>query len=140
MGSKGDRPLILYAYSEAPAAHINLKFFIKHGLHANADFVFIMNGESDATDLIPLLPNVNIIQRPNDCYDLGAYAEVLTAGDRWKAYKRFILLNASIRGPFLPHWAESCWSDRYLNKITDTVKVCLYQSCVIITILISYSS
>ena len=33
------------------------------------------------------------------------------------------MLNASIRGPFLPYWASGCWSDMYLEKVTDEVKV-----------------
>lgn len=128
LGRPHDKPLILYAYSESEGAARNLDFFLRHALHANADFVFILNGESAAaTSLIKELAskaaNVHTVIRPNDCYDLGAYAEVLTYGNLWKNYKRFIMLNASLRGPFIPHWAESCWSERYLNKITDEVKV-----------------
>lgn len=54
---------------------------------------------------------------------LGAYAEALLKDDLYKKYKNFILLNASLRGPFVPYWSEACWSDLYLNKITDEVKV-----------------
>jgi len=121
--SPTDRPLVLYAYSETPNARTNLIFFLAHGLHQNADFVFVMNGESSATALIPNKSNIRIVQRENDCYDLGAYAEVLTTDDFYKAYQRFILMNASIRGPFVPTYATGCWSDMYLGKITDKVKV-----------------
>ena len=118
-----ERPLILYAYSETESARINLEFFIAHGLHANADFVFILNGPTNAPDIIPQEPNIHYVRRPNDCYDLGAYAEVLIKDDLYKGYKHFIMLNASIRGPFLPYWAEGCWSDMYLKRVTDEVKV-----------------
>lgn len=118
-----DRPLVLYAYSETPNARTNLIFFLAHGLHQSADFVFVMNGESSATALIPNKSNIRIVQRENDCYDLGAHAEVLTKDDFYKSYQRYILMNASIRGPFLPAWATGCWSDMYLGKITDKVKV-----------------
>lgn len=100
-------------------------FFISHGLHAKADFVFIFNGESDHTELIPKRPNIRIVQRNNTCYDLGAHGEVLTTDDLWLKYKKFIMMNASVRGPFMPHWAEACWSDRMLSKVTTHVKVCL---------------
>jgi hypothetical protein len=119
------RPLILYAYSESEKARPNIEFFIAHGLHAAADFLFIFNGDTDVASLLPKKPNIRYIHRTNDCYDLGAYAEVLTAKDLYKGYKRFILINASIRGPFLPHWADGCWSDMYLNKVTEEVKVSL---------------
>jgi hypothetical protein len=129
-----DRPLILYAYSESDFGRINLAFFVNHGLHDAADFIFILNGETDVEKTV--LPigrqNIRIIKRENTCFDLGAHAEVLSKeeeGGTGKAlkdrYKRFILMNASIRGPFVPHWSKECWSDAYLGRLTDRVKVCL---------------
>lgn len=118
-----ERPLILYAYAETPNARANFEFFLAHGLHGAADFVFIINGESNATDLIPKEPNFRIIQRENDCYDMGAYSEILQKDDLYKKYKRFILLNASIRGPFSPYWANACWSDMYLGRLSEEIKV-----------------
>lgn len=118
-----ERPLILYAYAETANARANFEFFLAHGLHGAADFVFIINGESNATDLIPKEPNFRIIRRKNDCYDMGAYSEVLQKDDLYKKYKRFILLNASIRGPFSPYWANACWSDMYLGRLSDEIKV-----------------
>lgn len=119
------RPLILYAYadSEEGTSLKNLEFFIRHGLHAAADFIFILNGETSVASLIPNEDNIKIVERPNDCYDLGAYAEILTNGDLYKGYKKFIMLNASLRGPFMPYWSNACWSDMYLSKLTDEVKV-----------------
>ena len=55
---KSDRPLILYSYFEAKNAQVNLKFFIKHGLHTQADFIFILNGENEAENMIPKEPNI----------------------------------------------------------------------------------
>jgi hypothetical protein len=126
-----EKPLILYAYSDGVDyeaqrnARTNFEFFLAHGLHAAADFVFIFNGKTDAVSLVPEAENIRIVERANDCYDIGAYAEVLTANDFYKGYKKFIMLNASIRGPFVPYWASSCWTDMYLNRVTDEVKVCL---------------
>ncbi|KAH8895030.1 hypothetical protein GQ53DRAFT_642683, partial [Thozetella sp. PMI_491] len=122
-----DRPLILYAYAESEVARKNLEYFLAMGLHGAADFIFIFNGENNnATSLIPAEPNVRIVQRDNTCFDLGAYGEVLRSGDLWKQYRRFITLNASIRGPFLPYWAQGrngCWSDLYLNRVNERVKL-----------------
>jgi hypothetical protein len=118
-----DRPLILYAYFETTSSRPNLEFFIDHGLHASADFVFILNGDTDAPSIIPNATNIHYVRRPNRCYDLGSYAEVLLTDNLYKRYKRFIMLNSSIRGPFLPYWAEGCWSDMYLRRVTDEVKV-----------------
>jgi hypothetical protein len=118
------RPLILYAYSESEAGRRNIEFFLAHALHATADFIFILNGPTLVAPIIPELPNILIVERRNDCYDLGAYAEVLMENGLYKHYHKFIMLNASIRGPFVPYWSEGCWADMFLNRITDKVKVC----------------
>ncbi|TVY58015.1 hypothetical protein LSUE1_G010034 [Lachnellula suecica] len=118
-----DRPLILYAYYETENARKNLEYFLAHGLHAAADFIFILNGDNHAEDIIPTEPNIRFIHRENNCYDIGAFAEVLTKNDLYKKYSKFITLNASIRGPFLPHWTQGCWSDMFLGKVTEEVKL-----------------
>jgi hypothetical protein len=126
-----DRPLISYAYSESDFARINLQFFITHALHSAADFIFILNGDTDVDETI--LPkgrtNIRVIKRENTCFDLGAHAEVLSAPGKngrpapKDKYKRFILMNASIRGPFVPHWSRECWSDAYLGRLNSKVKL-----------------
>jgi hypothetical protein len=118
-----ERPLILYAFFETTLARTNLEFFIAHGLHGGADFLFILNGATDVADIIPDKPNVSYIHRENRCFDLGAFAEVLLLDELYKQYNRFIMLNASIRGPFLPYWSDGCWSEIYLGKVNDHVKV-----------------
>ncbi|ELR02478.1 hypothetical protein GMDG_05527 [Pseudogymnoascus destructans 20631-21] len=159
------RPLITYAYHETEFARANLKFFVDHALHDAADFIFILNGDTDADtsiifaepdvpeDLRDLLPrrdkkNIFVKKRPNTCFDLGAHNEVLNSvlgGEGWigkdgpikepkgmvsagdnmllrNKYKRYILMNASIRGPFVPRWSTQCWTDSYLNRLTDKIK------------------
>ncbi|KAI3401043.1 hypothetical protein diail_752 [Diaporthe ilicicola] len=117
------RPLVLYTYAESDKARENLAFFVKNGLHGNADFVFIFNGETSAIDQLPQAPNVRIVKRDNNCFDIGAMGEVLRQDDLWKKYKRFITMNASIRGPFFPVHSPSCWTDTFLNRINDKVKL-----------------
>lgn len=106
----------------------NLLFFRTHALHAKADFIFILNGAHTLPVLPELshLPNVRVIQRPNTCFDLGAYWEVLSAKENFlaHAYKRYLFINASLRGPFLPSSARKvCWSDAYLDMLDEQRKV-----------------
>lgn len=126
--SADDRPLVLYAYTETAEARVNLEFFAKHGLQSTSDFVFVFNGVTDAHALFPTpLPiNVRIIFRQGGCHDLGAQAEVLLQHDSElvKKYKRFVLMNASVRGPFSPSWSKQCWVDTYIGKLAGNVKVC----------------
>lgn len=119
-----DRPLVVYAYAESDNARENLRFFLQRGLHAAADFIFIFNGETNADEMVPThLENIKIVKRPNTCYDIGAFGQVLSQDSLWMRYKRFITVNASVRGPFLPIWSDDCWTDAFLNKVTDEVKV-----------------
>ncbi|ROW14175.1 hypothetical protein VPNG_04283 [Cytospora leucostoma] len=120
-----DRPLVLYAYAESESARENLQFFLAQGIHGAADFIFIFNGETDAKDLVPTShDNIRVVQRDNTCFDLGSMGEVLRQDDLWKKYKRFITMNASIRGPFLPIYDSStCWTDVFLGRLTDRVKM-----------------
>lgn len=114
--------LITYVYSESTFGRENLAYFIQIGLHRAADFVFIFNGETDVASLLPDWDNICVVHRNNTCYDMGAVGEILRTDDLWKSYTKFININASLRGPFVPYWANSCWTDLYLNKLTDKVK------------------
>jgi hypothetical protein len=121
-----DRPLIIYSYHEREHARVNIGFFIMNGLHAAADFLFILNGETNVDELLPKnAPNIRVIKRDNTCYDLGSIGEVLRMNDKElvKKYPRFIFINSSIKGPFLPVWSDDCWTDLYLNKLTNQTKL-----------------
>jgi len=123
---KNDRPLILYTYFETNNARENAIFFLEHGLHSYADFIFILNGPTDLEQFIPAgHSNIRYIKRNNTCYDLGSVGETLRADNNKlaRAYTRFIILNASVRGPFLPTWSKDCWSDIYLKHVTNDTKL-----------------
>lgn len=123
---KPNKDLILFSFHETEAAAKNLQFFLKHALHAKADFIFIINGEhTQNLSASAELPNVRMIQRENRCFDLGAYHEVLTNDTALQAaYKRYMFVNDSIRGPFFPSWAEkTCWSDAYWDKLDQRTKL-----------------
>ncbi|KAI1502293.1 hypothetical protein F5X99DRAFT_427427 [Biscogniauxia marginata] len=112
-------PLITYTYSESGSARENLIFFLDNGLHRAADFIFILNGPTSVAELIPNMTNIKIVQRPNKCSSLGAHGEVLRKNGLWGKYRHFITLDASVRGPFIPYWSHSCWSDVFLSRVTE---------------------
>ena len=117
----------MYTYYETENAFENAQFFINHGLHANAHFAFILMGESPLLDAImPNLTNVEVFRRENICFDMGGYGQYIAEKEIMSfSYKRFIMLNASIRGPFFPTWSTDCWSTVWLSKISETMKVCI---------------
>ncbi|KAJ3293767.1 hypothetical protein HK104_004202 [Borealophlyctis nickersoniae] len=118
--------LIVYVYFEAPEQHDNLLFFLKHGLHAKADFVFVINGEYDPVNItFPQADNIRVLQRPNECMDLGTFP--IAIRNRWrdtphkklKKYTRFFFSFFVIP----PVWSNECWSDVFLNRINKEVKM-----------------
>jgi lipopolysaccharide biosynthesis protein len=113
--------LIQYVYHQSEDADFNFRFFLKHALHEKADFVFVINGNSSLVEEIPLRPNIKVVIRENNCFDIGAHGDVLHQLNR--NYSRIILMNASVRGPFLPRWANTCWSDVFFGKLNDEVKI-----------------
>ncbi len=103
---RADPTCRLAVHHDTDDANANTRFFIQHALHDRADFIFILNGESELRDEFPEhLPNVRVIQRDNTCYDLGAHGEVLQADDRElvKAYDKFILMNGKSGPPCPAH-------------------------------------
>ncbi|ORY86142.1 hypothetical protein BCR37DRAFT_206004 [Protomyces lactucae-debilis] len=125
----GNTDAILYVhYDGDPIGRRNIQFFVDHALHSKADFYFIIQGYN-VTIEIPEADNIFVIKRENSCYDLGAFGVVLQADDGLvlKKYKRFLLTNSSVRGPFFPNWAyankEACWSNKFFNVLSDRVKL-----------------
>ena len=118
--------LILYSFHETDEAIKNFRFFLAHALHAKADFIIMLNGEhTQDLSAIESLPNVRVVQRENNCFDLGGYYEIFEADHTLVTkYKRFMFINASLRGPFFPPWADKvCWSDAYWDKLDEKTKV-----------------
>lgn len=69
--------------------------------------------------------NVRIVQRANRCYDGGAIGEVLRAHpELGRLYKYFVLMNSSVRGPFLPRYYQSRpWTRAFTDLLSDEVKL-----------------
>ncbi len=114
--------LIQYVYHQSDDDDINFRFFLKHALHNKADFVFVINGYSSLVDEIPEGPNIKVFIRENACFDIGAHGETLS-NQLQRKYSRVILMNSSVRGPFLPKRANNRWSDLFFDKLNDEVKI-----------------
>jgi len=122
--ANSSKSLVLYAYYETALSKSNLLFFLRHGiLHpSRADFVFIVNGAHSVA--FPFLPNVFVFLRNNTCFDIGSYG---IAYDKYfqSAYRFFILMNGSVRGPFLPRWVpfQLDYLHIFTSQIDDRVKL-----------------
>ena len=119
--------LVVYHYYEHQPHHDNFLFFLKHGVHGAADFVFVLNGDVSKAinaSLPEHLSNVRVIRRDNTCYDMGSYGVVLNQLDaegRLAQYKAIVLMNASVIGPIVPTYVTECWTRIFTNRLSGSV-------------------
>jgi hypothetical protein len=118
---------VVYHFSENQPHHDNFLYFLKHGMHGTADFLFVLKGDvSEAINasLPEHLPNVRVIRRENTCFDLGSYEVVLDQLDaegRLVQYKAIVLMNASVMGPVMPQYVQECWTRVFTNRLSESV-------------------
>jgi hypothetical protein len=113
--------LILYCYYEKNNIYKNnLDLFLKTGLHDECDYLFIING--DLSIKIPEKNNIKVLFRKNEDYDFGAYNDAFDTFDTSK-YDYYFFINTSVRGPFIPTYANIKWYQPFINLLTDDVKL-----------------
>eukprot|EP00620_Florenciella_sp_RCC1587_P020444 CAMPEP_0182565400 /NCGR_PEP_ID=MMETSP1324-20130603/7128_1 /TAXON_ID=236786 /ORGANISM="Florenciella sp., Strain RCC1587" /LENGTH=406 /DNA_ID=CAMNT_0024779045 /DNA_START=746 /DNA_END=1963 /DNA_ORIENTATION=+ len=104
------RTLVVYAYYETAESKLNVRLFLKHALTAPCqgnDFVFVLNGRH--TVRFPTKrSNLWVVERDNRWYDVGAWRDGLDfmwhGNATVRRYAHYILMNSSVRGPFLPKY------------------------------------
>ncbi|TPX55863.1 hypothetical protein PhCBS80983_g04967 [Powellomyces hirtus] len=113
------------ANKKNPGQTDNLNFFLRHGLMSNVDHLFVMNSPVPQDTKIPKLDNIFVWEKENACYDLGSFHQGVQhmAEKHSKTYNRYILINASVRGPFMPTYNEGCWADAFLSPLSWSVKM-----------------
>ncbi|MEO1460125.1 MAG: biotin/lipoyl-binding protein, partial [Pseudomonadota bacterium] len=57
-----------------------------------------------------------VLERANRCFDFGAWAAGLAAASS-KTYEVYVLMNASVRGPFLPSYERRPWWDVFADEL-----------------------
>ena len=136
--------LILYVFSEHGGQNAeqkaNLEFFLQFGLLKNNNqsvdtyhFCFIINGNVTHNTTLLLgktktYSNVDIVYRENFGYDFCSWRMILTESIKLK-YKMsyfmyFIMLNASVRGPFKPVYFNNVpWPFIFTNLLVDNVRL-----------------
>lgn len=128
----------------------NILFFLKQGLipdDPGFHFIIVINGlypsRKSVFDEVSRLPNVEVIYRANYGYDCCAWKLTLTnallaineaTGEdglpvktRYdsRSFKFFVLLNGSVRGPFLPAYLpiNFPWPKLFTDKLNDDVRM-----------------
>lgn len=101
----------------------NVKFFLQHGVFQSPDidFIFVCSGVH-----VLEVPNfVKYLNRENIGYDFGAWSHAIFTENLMDKYDYFVLINSSVRGPFIPPWSfEKNWVrifTRFLDYQTKLV-------------------
>ena len=115
--------LVLYVF------HIyndRVRAFIKDSIFydKNIDFIIISNDKEAQIHISDNnLTNVKVIYRNNIGYDFGGWSEALLTNNTYKKYDKFIFVNSSVSGPFLPIDYKGKWTDIYLNGLEANIKL-----------------
>lgn len=125
--------LIVYVLANVDdVTESNFRFFLQKGISDRPlyHFVVVVQEGPGIRDLflapVNLMPNVRIVTHPNSCFDIGTVGWLLFESQHVQVsdYRFFIWLNPSIRGPFLPTWANSSqWPAVFTSKLTDETKL-----------------
>ncbi len=113
---------VVYALLDTPDRRLNLDLFLQHSLrHNEIMHVVVVNGLVNKP-LPDNVPNLHVIQRPNEGYDFAQYSaglEYLLTHD--PVCEQFFFLNGSCRGPFLPPYYENPWYTPFCDLLFGNV-------------------
>lgn len=126
-----EKTLIIYV---THTMNENLTFFCNNGYIDNPmyDFIFVFNDPLFKLIFLPQKKNVRVITRENIGGDFGGWTHALFYKDddgkyTYEKYHFFVLLNSTVRGPFLPQWynqeKQIYWPELFKSKINDNVKL-----------------
>lgn len=93
-------------------------------LDQDTDFLVICNDKSKELQVNDLLPTyVKTLYRDNNGFDFGGWSDALLLNNLYQKYKKFVFINSSVIGPFLPPNFKGRWTDCYLDNLKDNVKL-----------------
>ena len=119
--------VIIYTYFKSDVADFNLDFYVKNEVkfRNNIDYIIVINGyEYNKNIYFPDIQNLTVIKRENLGYDFGGHNYALNYLDSInKNYDYYFFMNAGVFGPILKEKTDSHWSNLFINKINDKVKV-----------------
>ncbi len=128
------RTLIVLAHYFDALGRDNLQFFLAQGLVPDSayHFVVVINGpipmgwEAKLNKITEAYPNFEWHTHVNTGYDFCVYKDVLSSmllKISIKDVRYFILLNKSLRGPFVPSYYERPWPDIFTSRLKGQVKL-----------------
>ena len=111
--------LVLYVF------HIyndRVENFIKNCIFNDDDIDFIIIS-NDKNNIFHVPDNVKTLFRDNIGYDFGGWSDALLTNNLYENYDKFIFVNSSVSGPFIPSYYKGKWTDVYINGLQDNIKL-----------------
>ncbi|KAK9826482.1 hypothetical protein WJX81_003889 [Elliptochloris bilobata] len=123
--------MVVYVYAETDAeSRNNLRFFLQHGVRPDDGAHYVVTVQSEDAVLATALEsevvqdNVRFLSHLNVCYDWGTFGWVVRSKIITSAYKYFIMLNSSVRGPFLPpYMGPVTWHKLFTQRLNSDVLI-----------------
>lgn len=114
-----NRVAVLYHYFEKDQVYRdNLVFFLSRAWRPDLDFFVVIAGACSVD--LPQHPNIRYTHTANYGHDFGGYGDVAASG-ALDAYDHLVFVNCSVRGPFLPDYCSTPWTEPFLNLLTGDV-------------------
>lgn len=115
--------LVVYVFHELNS---RVEMFLKLGVFKSdkIDFMFVCNNPHFKFDRIRNFPNYVLTHtRENTGYDFGAYSFALTHENIYKKYDKYILMNSSCKGPYIPTYYKGNWTEPFIDGLQGDVKL-----------------
>lgn len=107
---------VFHSYNERVKYFLNNAIFFDENVH----FIVIINGN---TIFLEMPQYVKVLVRDNIGYDFGGWSDALLTNNLYLNYDKFIFVNSSVSGPFIPPHFKGKWTDIYLNGLQNNVKL-----------------
>ena len=115
--------LILYVFHQI---NHNVLNFINYAIFQNPEYTFVVicnNLKINLSDYVKVPEYVTVIQRPNLGFDFGGWSEAILQDDRYKRYDKFLFINSSVAGPFIPAYYYLPWPEIFFSGLNDIIKL-----------------
>ena len=113
------RTLVLYVFHEF---NERVESFLRNCIFEDdkIDFMVISNNMDTVLDVPDY---VKTLRRDNIGYDFGGWSDALLTDNLCANYDRFVFVNSSVIGPFVPSYFGGRWTDIYLDGLKNNVKL-----------------
>lgn len=110
---------VIYHYYELDQMYKdNLIYFVSSIWNENLDLYIVIAGEY--TISLPSKSNITILEVENKNNDYGGYADLINSGlMSTNDYDAYLFVNSSVRGPFVPVYSDTSWSQAFTNRILN---------------------